>query len=74
LEFFFKNNNIGADEMTASPTKEKTKIRSTTLVYPKVNRHPPVHHPLDACYDSVVDDPQLSYTTRFHFGNPFYKN
>jgi len=26
-----------------------------------VNQHPPVHHPLDACYDSVVDDPQLSY-------------
>jgi len=22
---------------------------------------PPVHHPRDACYDSVVDDPQLSY-------------
>jgi len=26
-----------------------------------VNQHPPVHHPLDACYDSVMDDPQLSY-------------
>ncbi len=26
-----------------------------------VKQHPPVHHPLDACYDSVVDDPQLSY-------------
>jgi hypothetical protein len=27
-----------------------------------VNQHPPVHHPPDdACYDSVVDDPQLSY-------------
>jgi hypothetical protein len=24
-------------------------------------QHPPVHHPLDASYDSVVDDPQLSY-------------
>jgi hypothetical protein len=26
-----------------------------------VNQHPPVHHLLDACYDSVVKDPQLSY-------------
>ncbi len=22
--------------------------------------HPPVHHPLDACYCSVVDEPQMS--------------
>jgi hypothetical protein len=26
-----------------------------------VNQHPPVHHPPDASYDSVMDDPQLSY-------------
>jgi hypothetical protein len=25
-----------------------------------VNQHPPVHHPLDASYYSVVDEPQLS--------------
>jgi hypothetical protein len=25
-----------------------------------VNQHPPVHHPLDARYYSVVDEPQLS--------------
>jgi hypothetical protein len=25
-----------------------------------VNKHPPVHHPLDARYYSVVDEPQLS--------------
>ncbi len=25
-----------------------------------VNQHPPQHHPLDACYYSVVDEPQLS--------------
>jgi hypothetical protein len=23
--------------------------------YYDLNQHPPVHHPLDACYDSVVD-------------------
>jgi hypothetical protein len=26
----------------------------------RVNQHPPPHHPLDACYYSVVDGPQLS--------------
>jgi hypothetical protein len=25
-----------------------------------VNQYPPVHHPLDACYYSVLDEPQLS--------------
>ncbi len=25
-----------------------------------VNQHPPAHHPLNACYYSVVDEPQLS--------------
>jgi len=25
-----------------------------------VNQHTPVHQPLDACYYSVVDEPQLS--------------
>jgi hypothetical protein len=24
-----------------------------------VNQYPAVHHPLDACYDSVLDEPQL---------------
>jgi hypothetical protein len=24
-----------------------------------VNQHPPLHHPLDTHYDSVVDEPQL---------------
>ncbi len=27
----------------------------------KVNQHPPMHHPLDTRYGSVVDDLQLSY-------------
>jgi hypothetical protein len=26
----------------------------------RVNQQPPAHHPLEACYDSVVDEPQLS--------------
>jgi hypothetical protein len=26
----------------------------------RVNLHPPVHHPLDDPYDSVVDEPQVS--------------
>jgi hypothetical protein len=26
----------------------------------RVNRHPPAHHPLDAQYDSVVDESQVS--------------
>jgi hypothetical protein len=30
--------------------------RSTT-----VNQYPAVHHPLDACYDSVLDEPQLGF-------------
>jgi len=28
--------------------------------YAKVNYHPPAYHPLDARYDSVVDELQLS--------------
>jgi hypothetical protein len=42
-----------------------SKSRRARSIVPKkpvtVNQHLPVHHPLDACYDSVVDDPQLSY-------------
>jgi hypothetical protein len=34
------------------------------LVSSKVNQHPPVHHPVDACYDSVMDDPHLNPTYR----------
>jgi hypothetical protein len=26
----------------------------------KLNQHPPAHQPLDAHYESVVDEPQLS--------------
>jgi hypothetical protein len=26
----------------------------------RVNQHPPAHHLLDACYDSIIDEPQLS--------------
>jgi len=26
-----------------------------------MNQHPLIHHPLDACYDLVGDDPQLSH-------------
>jgi hypothetical protein len=34
----------------------------TGMMLPQVivNQHPPVHHPLDAHYYSVVDEPQLS--------------
>jgi hypothetical protein len=32
----------------------------TYLVTATVNQHPPVHHPLDARYYSVVNEPQLS--------------
>ncbi len=39
-----------------------------------VNQHLwPVHHPLDACPNSVVDELQLSYKIWFHIGNPFGK-
>ncbi len=31
-----------------------------------VNQYPAVHHPLDACYDSVLDEPQ----TGLIFGLP----
>jgi hypothetical protein len=31
----------------------------------KVNQHPPTHHPLDACYDLVVDESQLSSFSNF---------
>ncbi len=35
-------------------------MNKSTLSAATVNQHPPVHHPLDACYYSVVDEPQLS--------------
>jgi hypothetical protein len=33
----------------------------TSLTKARVNQHQPVHHPLDASYDSLMDDPHLSY-------------
>jgi len=38
---------------------------ANTYCWATVSQHPPVHHPLDACYDSVVDDRQLSYYSVF---------
>ncbi len=29
-------------------------------LWARVNRHPPMHHPLDGCHHSVVDERQLS--------------
>ncbi len=39
-----------------------TQVMRAKLVLnqPQLNQHPPVHHPLDACYYSVVDEPHLS--------------
>ncbi len=35
-----------------------------------------MHHPLESCFDSVVDELQPGYLSRFHLGNlsckPFY--
>jgi hypothetical protein len=31
-----------------------------TMITATVNQHPPAHHPLDARYYSVMDEPQLS--------------
>jgi len=37
-----------------------------------LNQHRPAHHhPLDACYYSVMDEPQLSVNIWFHLGNQF---
>jgi hypothetical protein len=33
-----------------------------------VNQQPPVHYPLEACYDSVVDEPHPS-DVGFHLDN-----
>jgi hypothetical protein len=37
-----------------------SKDKMTPTLKATVNQHPPVHHPLDAQYYSVVDEPQLS--------------
>jgi hypothetical protein len=42
---------------------EKLLLHSQLMICDKtatVNQHPPVHHPLDACYYLVVREPQLS--------------
>ncbi len=39
--------------------RKHQKLRSRALA--TVNQHPPVHHPMDEGYDSIVDEPQLSY-------------
>jgi hypothetical protein len=52
---------LGMKEINFQPTKpfqEPGNIRTYTAT---VNQHLPVHHPLDACYDSAVDETQLSY-------------
>jgi hypothetical protein len=38
---------------------------------PKCTKHPSAHHPLDAHYDSVVDESQR-INIWLHLGNPFY--
>jgi hypothetical protein len=42
-------------------------------LWARMNRQPPMHHPLEACYDSVVSDPLLIYVTRFLYGKLSYK-
>ncbi len=34
-------------------------INTSPIHLDTVNQHPPAHHPLDAHYNSVVDEPQL---------------
>jgi hypothetical protein len=41
-------------------TKTYEKLCRISHISATVNQHPSVHHPLDACYYSVVDEPQLS--------------
>jgi hypothetical protein len=53
LEHFENKGKKQKIPVTPPPQKENN--------WATVNQHPPVRHPLDACYDSVVDDPQLSY-------------
>jgi hypothetical protein len=37
----------------------------------RVNQHQPAHHPPDACYDSVVDEPSTELINIwFHLCNP----
>jgi len=57
---------------TSNMTKETPKGREESerereiqralhpMITATVNQHPPVHHPLDARYYSVMDEPQLS--------------
>jgi hypothetical protein len=41
-------------------TTQQNENEGTQVHWRAANQHPPAHHPLDACYNSVVDQPQLS--------------
>jgi hypothetical protein len=51
-------NSVGAGWFTEPPFPPPQETQNNTGA--TVNQHPPVHHPLDASYYSVVDEPQLS--------------
>jgi len=57
------HNKIGCDKAhrpkQSGRGRKHQKLRSRALA--TVNQHPPVHHPMDEGYDSIVDEPQLSY-------------
>jgi hypothetical protein len=39
---------------------DATHVNKTLLTIIYVTHHSSVHHPLESCYDSLVDEPQLS--------------
>jgi hypothetical protein len=61
LEIFSKSTNVG--HITSKTRCTSAKVSFTWVFWshwPQQTKHPPVHHPRDARYYSVVDECQLS--------------
>jgi hypothetical protein len=63
-----KTNHI--EKMYHSLEKEKCTAKKKNL-YARMNRQPPMDHPLEACYDTVVTS--LLIYVRFFYGKLSYK-
>jgi hypothetical protein len=65
VDFFVKNSDtcpwvLPYTNKQRWKTGNRLKPELRSIVGTTVNQHPPTHHPLDACYYSVMDEPQQS--------------
>ncbi len=60
FQLFFRHFLIGGGGLHGDPFWNQGSSHKAGRLRDTVNQHTPPHHPVDACYYSVVDEPQLS--------------